>query len=207
MPQHGKRTVDMQCQSASSTIFWCILFNAERAMLPGGIEATTISVLEVEFGQDVGSASLAVSATFMVGAVLVTCAMWLQHNAYLSDEQILRCSLLGCLLGCVMLCPFHTMSLPRQVAVILLADTLAFSFGHVSDGIISGVLYRCAAKCGWEENAVFSRFAATSCARAVAPLFARYVLSEGGRGVYAFCTCLFLLLSSLKWLTGPLPDP
>jgi len=176
-------------------------------MLCASIEAATINVLEVEFGLEVGNASVAVSATFMVGAVLITCAMWLRHNAYLSDEQILKCSLLGCLLGCVMLCPFQTMSVPRQVAVILLADTLAFSFGSVSEGIIIGVLYRCAGKCGWEANAVFIRFVAGSCAHAVAPLFARYALSEGGRGVYALCTCSLLLLASLKWLIDPLPDP
>merc|ERR1712007_47679 len=118
--------------------------------------AATISVLEVEFGQEVGSASLAVSATFVVGAVLVTCAIWIRHNAYLPDDTILRCSLLCCLWGCVMLLPFKSMSVPLQVAVILLADTLVFPFGYVSDGIIIGVLNRCAAKCGWEANAVFS---------------------------------------------------
>mmetsp|Transcript_7346 Transcript_7346/g.14074 ORF Transcript_7346/g.14074 Transcript_7346/m.14074 type:complete len:552 (+) Transcript_7346:51-1706(+) len=175
-------------ESHRSRIWWGgLLYNAERTFIIAAVESATVFMMETEFKWDVRLAGYAVGCTFLTSIPAIIGVQFARQHRLLSDKSLVQSAVLIGACAVVLIFPMKV-SASRAAAMILATDSVIFTMGFVSNGIIDGLAVRICTESSMYSIAnyeLMSQFMRNVVARSLAPPFSRYILSTHGRGFYA----------------------
>jgi len=184
-----------------------LVYGFERALIVSALEAGTALVLEIEFGWSTSSIGVAVGLAFFAAVPLALLGGAVKSVRWFTMVQLmLLCAGTGCVAS---ICFFPWVGAALSLGsngsclLILIADAIVFSAGYLSNGIVDGLAIRVSEVDSFynSNNFILIReILQNLVARMLGPSLARFLLSFGGRSLYAAlqqCISVFGFLSCM----------